>query len=89
MNGLLELFLPAPSLSTTSSRQTTLGRPALSLLVAPLRRSLPTSLSSPDEFAPSSRGLESWIVIVREPSEAAEVLGRVARYDIVGSDDIW
>jgi len=77
MQQILEDFFPAPSLSTTSSLQTTRGR----LRGAPRRRNVPemsASLPEPESGAEpsSSRGWLSRSVMVREPSEGAEVIGR-------------
>lgn len=61
---LFDFFLPAPSLSTTSSRHTTRGR----FLGAPRRRSVPTAEDSASLCVSSSRGWLSCTVMVRDPS---------------------
>lgn len=82
MNVLFELFLPHPSLSTTSSSHTTrLGLfffgPPRSLSTPPLWSPEPPPSPEPS----SSPGCESWMVMVREPSPGADVPGRL-RVDV-------
>lgn len=94
-HALLDDFFPAPSLSTTSSLHTTDCRSRFLCRGPPRRWSVPISpSSSPDGRLSSSRGCESRIVIVREPSDDAEADGLFATRDMlrlwvkVGSSEV-
>ena len=71
LDSLFDFFFPAPSLSTTSSLQTTRWR----CRATPRRRRVPTVWPSEPS---SSRGWLSCTMIVRDPSEGAEAFGRRA-----------
>lgn len=90
-DALFDDFFPAPSLSTTSSFHTTRGRFLVRCRGPPRKRSVPTSPSSSPEGSPSSssRGCESRIVIVREPSVGADAEGLCATYDMLYSEWVW